>query len=296
MYYKSITSRNNLTYSIDMIRLKTYISYNKFSSIEFAFDTVYQEYVSKKYTSARMEQFFFNYNIEIEEGKSFWFGFLHNTEKRGEVTDTQGKYNFTIEFNPNKLKDNFLIKYLLNISNEWYLRSYDLAIDIKVNILDIIFDKGRKRKVQTYSNGFDDLTYRIGCSESDVKLKIYNKKIESKLDIPYDLTRIEISRKLEDFPISAIKTLKFGQENFPEIFLNNYICSLSEYQDKTLYAIVYAIQNGFPLNNLSRVYKEKIKKMFEGGSKICFSDKEATQILHQIVFAYFINNNEMRWM
>lgn len=293
MYYKNITSFNNLTYSIDMIRLKTYISYDKFSSLEFAFDTVYEKYVVKKYTSAKMENFFFNYQIQIDQGISFWFGFLHNTEKRGEINDTQGKYNFTIEFNPNKVKDNFLVKYLLSISDKWFLRGYDLAVDLKINILDIIFDKGRKKKVQIYNNGFDNLTYRIGSN--DKKVKIYNKKRESNLDIDYELTRVEISRQYDDFPISDIRFLNFGTDNFPEIYLNNYICSLSDYQDKTLYAIVYAVQNGFPINNLSRVYREKIKKLFEGGSKIRFTDKDATQVLHQTIFAYFIDNLEMRW-
>lgn len=294
MYYKSITTRNNLTYSIDMLRLKTYITYDKFTALEFAFDTIYKKYVAKKYTSARMESFFFNYQIEIEEGISFWFGFLHNTEKRGEIEDYSGRYNFTIEFNPNKLKDNLLIKYLLNISNEWFLRSYDLAVDLRVNILDIIFDKGRKHKVQIYNNGFDNITYRIG--QNDKKIKIYNKKKESHLDIPYELTRIEISRQYNDFPIGDIRLLKFGTDNFPEIYLNNYICSLSDYQDKTLYAIVYAVQNGYPISDLSRVYKQKVKKLFEGGNKIRFIDKDATQVLHQTIFAYFMSNKNMRWL
>lgn len=294
MYYKSITTRNNLTYSIDMLRLKTYITYDKFMALEFAFDTVYKKYVSKKYTSARIEDFFFNYRIEIEEGMSFWFGFLHNTEKRGEIEDYSSRYNFTIEFNPNKLKDNLLIKYLLNISNEWFLRSYDLAVDLRVNILDIIFDKGRKHKVQIYNNGFDNITYRVG--QNDKKIKIYNKKKESHLDIPYELTRIEISRQYNDFPIGDIRLLKFGTDNFPEIYLNNYICSLSDYQDKTLYAIVYAVQNGYPISDLSRVYKQKVKKLFEGGNKIRFIDKDATQVLHQTIFAYFISNKNMRWL
>lgn len=294
MYYKNITSFNNLTYSIDMIRLKTYITYDKFTSLEFAFDTVYKKYVATKYTCARMESFFFNYQIEIAEGVSFWFGFLHNTENRGEITDHSGKYNFTIEFNPNKLKDNFLVKYLLNISNEWFLRSYDLAVDLKVNILDIIFDKGRKRKVQIYKNGFDNITYRIG--QNDKKIKIYNKKIESNLNIQHDLTRIEISRRYDDFPITNIRSLNFGTDNFPDIYLNNYICSLSDYQDKTLYAMVYAVQNGYPINDLSRRYQERIKKLFEGGCKVKFTDKDATQVLHQTIFAYFIDNSKMRWL
>lgn len=292
MYYKNITSFNNLVYSIDMIRLKTYISYDKFSSLEFLFDTVYKDYVVKKYTSSRLDKFFFNYQIEIAEGISFWFGFLHNTEKRGE--DITGKYNFTIEFNPNKLKDNFLIKYLLGISGEWFLKSYDLAVDIKVNILDLIVDKGLKRKCLIFSSGFDNKTYEIGAG--DTRYKVYNKKIESNLDIPYELTRIEISRKYDDFPLKNIKLLNFGLDNFPEIYLNNYICSLSDYKDKTLYVVLYAVQHDYPINDLSRAYKQKIKKLFEGGNKIKFTEKDATQILRQVIFSYFMDNKEMRWL
>lgn len=63
----------NVTYSIDMLRLKTYISYSDFSEIEFRFKTCWSCFVKNSYTSARLEQFFYNYNIEIEEGQSFWF-------------------------------------------------------------------------------------------------------------------------------------------------------------------------------------------------------------------------------
>lgn len=291
MYYNSVISYNNMTYSIDMIRLKTYITYNKFSEIEFRFDTIYSDYVSKKYTSNKMKEFFFNYNIEIEEGKSFYFAFLHNTEKR--KTDEKETYNFTIEFNPNKLKDNPIINYLLNISGDWYIRSYDLAVDLKINILDILIDKGKKRKFQFYSNGGDDITYRIGVG--DGKVKIYNKKKESKLDINGELTRIEISRQYDDFPVRDIKLLKYGTDYFPELYINNYIYSLSDYQDKTLLAIIYAVQLKYPINELSRSYKEKIKKLFEGGQKIKFTDKDATEVLRKTIFSYFMKNEKVRW-
>ena len=177
--YNEKQENGNMTYSIDMIRLKTYITYSTFSEIEFRFNTVWEKYVKRKYTTGRMKEFFYNYSIEIDEGVSFWFGFLHNTEKRSQSDKTE--YNFTIEFNPNKLKDNAIIFYLLSISGEWYIKSYDLAVDIKVSILDLIVDNSGKRKMEIITNGYDDKTYRIG--KGDGKLKIYNKKIESNLDI-----------------------------------------------------------------------------------------------------------------
>lgn len=166
MYFNEI-EENNVTYSVDMIRLKTYISYSIYTELEFRFDMIYKQFVDKKYTSPKITSFFYNYHIVIEEGKSFWFGFMHNTEKR--ELNPQSKYNFTIEFNPNKLKDEPCLLYLLSISNDWYLLSYDLAFDLKVNIVDIIYDQYQKRHVEIISNGFDDKTIRIGKNDGHMK-------------------------------------------------------------------------------------------------------------------------------
>lgn len=288
--YNQKEVNGNMTYSIDMIRLKTYITYSTFSEIEFRFETVWKEYIKKKYTTGRAKEFFYNYNIEIEEGKSFWFGFLHNSEKRSQYD--KAEYNFTIEFNPNKLKDNNIIFYLLSLSGEWYIKSYDLAVDINVNILEIIVDKSGKQKMKIFANGYDDKTYEIG--KGDGRLKIYNKKKESKLNMLGDLTRIEISRVLEDLPIQRVRLYKYG-DMFPELYLNQYVMSLSDYDDKTLLAILYAVQNGYPLSDLSRRYKNKIKEMFEGGYRIKFYQKYANTVLQQTIYYYFMKNPRVKW-
>lgn len=289
MYYIFKTSYNNLVYSIDMLRLKTLIDYNIWSNLDFYIRTYYSDKIDKYWISDRIMQFKYNYKINIAEGISFYLGFHHNNEKDLHT----GLHNLTIEFNPNKLKDNNIIQYILNLSGDWLIKSYDLAIDLKCNILDIIFDKGRKRNVHMFSNGGDDVTYNIGSG--DKRLKIYNKKKESKLNIQNDLTRIEISRQLDDFPIKDIKKLYWGLDNFPEIYLNDYIYSLSDFKDKTMLPIIYAVQNGYSINDLSRRYKEKIKKLFEGGQKIKFTDKEATDVLRKTIFSYFMKNDKVRW-
>lgn len=289
MYYISKTSYNNLTYSIDMIRLKTYIDYDVYSNLDFYFNTYYKDTIEKYWISDRKMMFKYNYQIEVEEGRSFYLGFHHNNEKDVEP----GLHNLTIEFNPNKLKDNILIQHILNLSGDWFIRSYDLAVDIKCNILDLIFDKGLKRHVHTFSNGGDDITYNVG--KGDLRLKIYNKKRESKLDITGDLSRVEISRELDDFPVREVKFLDWGLDNFPDIYLNNYIYSLSDYKDKTMLPIIYAVQNGFPINDLSRRYKEKLKNLFEGGQKIKFTNKDATEVLRKTIFTYFMKNQKVKW-
>lgn len=288
MYYIYRKSYNNLTYSIDMFRLKTYVDYNVYSNLEFYLNTYYKTKIEKFWISDRIMQFKYNYKIEIEEGIGFYIGFHHNNEKDIDY----GLHNLTVEFNPNKVKDNDLLLHILGLSGKWLIRSYDLAVDLSCNILDIIFDKGRRRALHTFSNGGDDITYEIG--KGDLRLKIYNKKRESKLNVP-DLTRIEITRELEDFPISDVKMLNWGINNFPEIYINNYMYSFSDYKDKTMLPIIYAVQNGFPINDLSRRYKEKLKKLFEGGQKVKFTDKDATDVLRKTIFTYFMKNDKVRW-
>ena len=231
MYNKKI-EHNNIFYSVDMLRLKTYMSFSTFSELEFRLKLVWKDYIKQEYTSPKINNFFYNYVIEIEEGQSFWFGFLHNTEKRDEKNEF---YNFTIEFNPNKLKDNNILLYILGLSGKWFLKSLDLAMDLKVNILDLNVDFSGRKQMKIFSKGYDDKTIYIGKDEA--RIKIYNKKIESKLNILGDLTRVEVSRSFDDFPITDIKFFKFG-DKFPNIYLNEYVYSLSDYDDKTLFAIL----------------------------------------------------------
>lgn len=292
MYYISKNSYNNLTYSIDMLRLKTYISFDVFSNLEFYLKTYFNDKIEKFWLSDRIMQFKYNYKIEVEEGRGFYLAFHHNNEKENKFVE-EGLHNLTVEFNPNKIKDNKILQHILNLSGDWCIKNFDLAVDLKCNILDIIFDKGRKKCLHTFSNGGDDITYNIG--KGDFRLKIYNKKRESKLNIQGDLTRIEISRELDDFPISAVKMLNWGVDNFPELYINNYMYSFNDYKDKTMLPIIYAVQNGFPINDLSRRYKEKLKKLFEGGQKIRFTDKDATEVLRKTIFTYFMQNKKVKW-
>lgn len=288
--YLNEYEKNNIIYSLDMIRLKTFLTYSVFTEIEFRFKTCWKDYVKKFWTTPQQKQFFFNYDIEVGEGNSFWFGFCHNTERRS--FSENAEYNFTIEFNPNKIKDNKILKYLLSLSGKWFIKSFDLAMDLKINILDIITDISGRQKNVIISYGFDDKTICIG--KGDGRVKIYNKKIESNLNITGDLTRVEVTRELDDFPISDMKKFDFG-DCFPSLYINNYIYSLSDYNDKTLFAILFAVQNGFPIKDLSRRYQEKIRTMLEGGHKIRFDRITATQVVNKTIFYYFMWNPLVRF-
>lgn len=138
-------------------------------------------------------------------------------------------------------------------------------------------DKGRKKDLRTFSEGYDNKTYYMGRSNN--RIKIYNKKIESNLD--YELTRVEITSKI-DFKVKDIFFYSYNVK-LPEIYLNDYLYSFSDYEDKTLLAILYAVQNGYSLNDLTRRYKDKVKGLLEGGHKIELSNKCCTQAIFNCI-------------
>ena len=277
---------NNITYSIDKIRLKTYITSFEFSKIEYRFQTIWSKYVHKKYSSYKCQLFKYNYNIRISDNQGFYFGFIQNMEK---ITQNEfTKYNFTIEFNPNKLKDNKIILFLLSVSNNWFLKSFDLAMDLPINILNLIYDKEYKRNVTTFLKEFDNKTIYIGLKASTVSYKIYNKKKESQLNILGELTRVEITNKFDDYSINKINNFKYLETNFPILYLNEYVYSFDDYQNKTLLVCLFAVLNGLDLNLLTDYYKKKVKeKLQNGGYKIIFDKKSATQVIKNCIYHYF---------
>lgn len=296
MYFYSET-QDNITYSLDMLRIKTYMTFSMFSELEFRFMTCWKDYVKDKYTSGDLRKFFYNYNIEISEGVSFWFGFLHNNEKRFEdkeiFNENKNKYvvengfNFTLEFNPNKLKKNKIIQYILNLCNNWYIKSFDLAMDVKIGILDLIVDYSGRVEKKTISRGYDNKTVYIG--KGNGRVKVYNKKRESNLNILGELTRIEMSVLCEDYDISRIAYFNIQKDLFPKIYTNRYIYTIKDYEDKTLLAVLYAVQAGFPVKDLTRSYKVKIKNLLEGGYQIKFDNKIVKSVVQQTIYKYFVN-------
>ena len=240
--------------------------------------------IKNVYQSFGISDFKYNYNIEIGEGKSFWFGFIHNSEllKDKSISNDNTTYNFTIEFNPNKIENRGILKCILSISDDWSIKSIDMAMDLKLNILDLCgLDKGRKKDFRMFTQGLDNRTYYMGRSNN--RIKIYNKKIESNLD--FDLTRVEITSKID----RKIKEIFFYDYNIklPDLYLNDYMYSFDDYKDKTTLALLYAVQSGYPISDLSRRHKVKIKNLLEGGYKINLSNEYCTKALHKCIYNLF---------
>lgn len=135
-------SLDNITYTVDMIRLRCNINYATFNLLETRLKTVYPDMIKSYYVSGGISDFKYNYNIEVSEGKSFWFGWLHNSElinKTGSLQNDNTKFNFTVEFNPNKLELRGILLYIVRMvrANNCHIKSVDIAMDIPFNILDI---------------------------------------------------------------------------------------------------------------------------------------------------------------
>lgn len=287
--YNCRIDKNNMTYSIDMLRVKTYMTYDEYNSLDFYMRTYYKDKIKRFWISDRPQCFRYNWNIEVGEGKSFYFGFCHNSElKMSERLEPE--YNFTVDFNPNKLKDNSLIKHLLSLGHKWYIVQFDIAVDLKVNIMDLIIDKSGKRKYMVYGQGLDNKTYTLGSSGGG-HIKIYNKKVESNISMTGGLTRVEVTVDANDFFVGDIIVWNYSF-GFPEIYLNQYVYSLSDMEnpDKTTLALLFAVQNGYSVNDLTKTYRKKIKDMLQGGYKIRFEDKEAKQVLIRTMIYYFLDN------
>jgi len=128
-----------------------------------------------------------------------------------------------------------------------------------------------------FSEGGENRTYYIGRSNN--RIKIYNKKLES--DLNYDLTRLEITSKV-DYDIKMIDFFNYNI-TLPDLYLNNYLYTFKDYEDKTLLAILYAVQSGFNINDLSRRYKDKVKSLLEGNYKINIDNKYCTEVIKKYI-------------
>lgn len=283
----NVLDKNNYSYCVDMLRLRCNITSETFERCVSSKLFIYKNSI-ETWTSTRICDFYHNYNYS-DKNCSFWFGFISNKEKSlssgSSLLNSKRKYNLTVEFNPNKVMDNRLLLDILKCSSDWYIKSVDFAVDIETNILNIIgFDKSQKKCLMTYDCGGDDKTFYIGKGNN--RVKIYNKTIESELD--YDLTRIEITRYFGEG--DSLRSLKnwFYYGYFPELFLKDYQISLDDLQgNKTLMAIVYAVNSGLPLHDLSRDYKAKVKDFLQKKKPIEIDFSGFGICLRNYIYYYF---------
>ena len=221
----------------------------------------------------------------IGQGCSYWLGFHHNSEKPND------RHNLVIEFNPNKcllrgLLDLILSAFFNTLSVE--VVSIDVAMDIPVNINRLIIDKYRKHTYKLFDNGGDDKTHYLG--KGDGRIKIYNKARE--LGIDGDLTRYEISKDIR-LPIGSV--IDEGYEFEGELVSVSCLEGKNiEFEDKTLSALFWAVVEGYPVSELSRVYKDKIRKLMKDYTELEFDKKKISHTIRTWFMGYseiYINSS-----
>jgi len=287
----SLKSKNNF-YSVDMVRLRVRVHsddilkfFNPFGSNS---DVEYYETCQiKKY---RHNWTFKNNDLILKQINSFWMGYQHNMEQKSQ------KYWLVIEYNPNKV--DMLHGYLNTILKRFYqsykevqVVSVDLACDMPININNLFCGKGTKHIKKLFDYGGDNKTIYIG--EGPGRIKIYNKARELGLK-DENKTRYEISIVFDNsgcIPQTVALYEAFEVCSIESLLVPIYV--LESYQfdmviNGTDRGLVYAVLNGFPIEELPRDKKTKIKKILsESASNSLDSNGFVNAFRHY--FASFIS-------
>ena len=207
---------------------------------------------------------------------SYWLGYHQNSEKVGD------NHYLVIEYNPNKCIIYGLLQKILETFFDNYeviISSVDVAMDFGVNINRLIIDKYRKQVYKLFDNGGDDKTHYLG--KGDGRVKIYNKARE--LGIEGDLTRYEISKKI-GLRLKDVITSDYEFEcEIPPLSTINDDLTI---EDSTLYCQYWAVVNGFPLDQLSRRYKDNVRKILKTTSQITFEQEKISSTIRQYFQGY----------
>lgn len=234
-----------ITYTIDMLRLSIYLKNKEADDFRQLLQVVATDYYYSN--SNKIGTYSHNYKID-----NIWIGVgCVNTK------DITIKQLTTIEFNPNK-QDESKIKFIREIikkfgTERFFLKRFDIAIDLPFNICNLNFENLNKRSCMTYYEYQDNKTIYFGKGNGHTK--IYNKKIESNLD--YDLTRYEITKETNNIFLNQIEEIKDLNFNFLKPIILPYNVSTD---NKTYNAIAYALNNGFHFKDLSRDMQQNIRK------------------------------------
>ena len=211
---------------------------------------------------------------------SFWLGAEHNSRKRNSDVDV------VIEYNPNKCIESPILNYLLDniFKNNKYVevKSFDLAIDIPCNILDLNIGQSGNMSRRVFDNGSDDKTYYFRKGKSNGAIKIYNKKRESKLS--YELTRYEITLNPNMY-ICDMSAYTVPQELFlPVNCLSSYqMNSDIKGIDKVL--LLACMEHNEYLRELDRRKRKKIEQLLAENCSIDFN----FEYIYSLVTDFFKN-------
>lgn len=269
-------------YSVDMIRLKTHVNsvfFQHFQNVFLSIEPGVEYWESNKCSNYR-----YNWRISQSEeyGRdklnefSYYLAYRHNMERHGLA------YDLVLEYNPNKCHLTGLLSEILKrfFRGNYTVVSADVACDFEVPIECLVFDKNGK-SVYKYFESRTGRTHYIG--EGDGQVTIYDKAGESGLDGVK--TRYEVHFNV-GCTRELIHVFQFLHELPKVYYLPSEQISFDDMKEnKTLAALLYAVHHGYPVNDLSRIYRQKIKSYFEiKGKEIVFDKKKIADCLISYVY------------
>lgn len=288
-----LKDKNNV-YSVDMVRVRVRVSSDDVSRY---FSTFTMNSDVEYYETCQIKKYRHNWTFkEMLPGFkhpipcSFWLGYQHNME----IKST--RHWLVIEFNPNKCDMNYgylnkLLRAFYRSVNEVQIVSVDLACDMPININNVFCDKGGKRVKKIFDyGGIDNKTIYLG--EGAGRIKIYNKARELGL-VGENRTRYEITNQFDNsggVPFTVKQYESFEVCTIEPLLVPIYV--LESYQfdmsiSQTDRALVYAVLNGFPIEELSRDKRTKIKKILSESAENTLDSNGFVNAFRQY-FARFI--------
>lgn len=245
------------TYSIDMIKLKVRVPIEDFQPfMQSLMNNPQIEYWEKKQINSYRHNWTYSVDVhsDIDRTKySYYLAYRHNTEKPGI------KYNLVLQYNPNKCEGDSLLAMIIDrffLHGKPEIVSADVAIDFPISIKHIVIDKGGKKVYKYFESPNNGVTHYFGVGGVG-QVRIYNKTAEAGLN--YNLTRYEVQVGI-DLLSTKINLLEVKME-LPTVHILSTQISLEILKNETLNAILFAVSHGYPLNSLSRAYREKIKSL-----------------------------------
>lgn len=234
----------------------------------------------KFWETTRAKDYRYNFTYTDIYDNSFYFAFKHNSEK-----SNNGLHNFVVEYNPNKVNNDFfhmvLDNFILNpdhkyVRNQTFV-SCDVCIDFPYNISNFILSPNGKRSFANFGEvNSDNKTYYLG--KGNGRTKLYNKKIELLQKqgqyIDGELTRFEVSLEVK-LEFGKIIEWELNQE-LPSLYYLSYDM-ITDVETKLM--ILGLLQAPELINQLTRRKKEKLEKQLENKLFFEFKEKDIKNLL-----------------
>lgn len=258
MEYSFCATKDGITYSLDMIRLRVDIS-------EYKLDKFFHEFIDDETNKLSKVSL-------MNTGERKWRHFATCTyANNGKIKmgfylngcPAERREQGFIEFNPNSFCDSPEFwqeyKWLMKYFPYPEIVRFDIAIDIPINRKSVAIVKDN-RMYTCFRKSAADFTEHLGLRNTVGRVKLYNKEIESKLSYP--LTRLEITADMKNLHIPQVIDLR----NLPK-------------SDEALIRAV--LKNDYvtlALADISQFQRKKILNLIER-NKILFSDECVEEVL-----------------